>query len=175
MRKQSVKILTISLVLLCSAILSCLTGCDPSHYTQNYEDLLSSVTGVELIRYDAPNAEYINTFISQRKVRAFDFSKAEIIEVLDTENLDDFLQDWADVRLWNIWGHSNSPVGISLRILHDNGDFDVFSCTVEDGVQSGMFGHRFTERGRLKEYIGLLENRSDFVDIINSYFTMNIS
>ena len=66
-----------------------LTGCDPSSYYYNYEDLNSNVISIELINYD--NNEAIELFEIRKKVKSFDFSKLNVIETLDNENNNEFL------------------------------------------------------------------------------------
>jgi hypothetical protein len=170
-RLESMK--KISIVMLICSLCFCLTACDPSRYRLNYEKLAASVIRVELINYDAPKAKIINTFISQRRVRVFDFDKVEIIETLNEENLDGFLQDLSKAGFWNIWGHSNSPVGVSIRIIYNDDYFDVFSYTIVDGTRF-TFGHRFNNNGKLTKYVGLFGARSDFVNVINSHFATQI-
>ena len=110
------------LIILVLVLIFSLTACDPSWYSQQYQELAANVVRVELISYDNSNAKIINDLFQKGAVRAFDFNKMEIIEVLDVEKLDDFLQDWSKITLWTHWIHSNSPVGISIRIIYSNDD-----------------------------------------------------
>ena len=164
----------ISMILSLCLICFSLAACDPgpvSHYRS--EGVADEVVGIELINYHNQETKIINTIISTRAIRAFDFDKMEIIEELDTEKLGDFLQDFSEVNIWSRWIHPDSPVDISIRIIYDSGDFEVISCVNTD-EEVISFLARYNSKGKMVKHIGTVENRSEFVDIVNRYFTTQI-
>lgn len=163
----------ISVILLFCFLCLGLSACDPSWIYQDYEELAANAVSVELIHYNDSRTKVINDLPSGKMgVRSFDFNKMELVETLDEKELDDFLRDWSEIQLWTHWIHSNTPVGMSIRIVYSNGDFDVFSYPESD--EALYFGYRYNKRGKVKELIGLICNRDDFVNIINHYFTTKI-
>lgn len=65
------------------------------------------------------------------------------------------------------WKHSDSPNGISLRILYDTGDFEVVSY-------EARYAGQFDADGNVKEFIGGLTDPSSFVSLTNRYFNTQI-
>jgi hypothetical protein len=158
----------LAILLVTFACLS-LTACDPAWYFHYNSERIAEIVAVELIDYDYPDAVEISTFLSTRRVRRFDFNRMETIETVDESMLDDFLQDLSGVEVWGGWHHSNSPFGISLRIIYRNGDFDVVSAD-----QELPFFARFNSKGRLDRYIGMFLYSTDFADIVNKHFETQI-
>ena len=60
-------------------------GCDPASYYYDYEDLKANVISIELINYE--NNKAVELFEEREKVKAFDFSKLEVIEVLNDKKI----------------------------------------------------------------------------------------
>lgn len=122
-----------------------LTGCDPSAYYYNYEDLNSNVISVELINYD--NNEAIELFEKREKVKSFDFSKLNVIEVLDNYKCSEFLLEFSKIEFMLVWRHLDSPRGESIKINYVDGSFDVICYYVQFSCQYDKFGN-------VKNFIG---------------------
>lgn len=131
---------------------------DPSPVTYPYEELKESVVRVELIDYDSS------------EIRPFDFGRMEVIEVLDEERLDDFFLDLSEVTMWNR-PNPGAQAGICIRIVFDNGDFEVMTCNNTDHEIISYLA-RFDSDGKLIKLIGSIEVKHEFVDLINHYFTI---
>ena len=160
----------LSIILLSFFFCIGLTACDPGRYL-HFADLVDEIVAVELIYYDNPNAKVISTFFSTRSVQRFNSKKMEIIEELNGDRLEDFLQDLSGIEAWTGWSHSNSPFGISLKITYSNDEFEVVS---DDGVSLTFFA-RYNSKGRLVMNIGGFNDRSDFADLVNNHFETQIS
>lgn len=144
-------------LLLCLCVLSLLfvmTACDPSSFQFDYDELKSSVVRVEYIYYDNPDA--VELFEQRDKVIPFDFDKMEIRQVLPDEELDDFLKELSKQTLLMVWRHDDSPKGDCIRVVYDNGDFEILSC---DG--NGYCG-AFYANGQVKRFIGCWGRYSEF-------------
>lgn len=133
-----------------------LIACEPRSVSYP-DDYLEDVIKVELINYD------------NNKIKRFDVDKMEIIEELNTEKLDDFLQDLSDIYMWR-----SIPKGYfageSIRIIYGNGDFEVMSCNnTEHKIISYLV--RYDSNGRMIKLIGSVEHKSEFTNILNTYFT----
>ena len=161
------------IILLCTFVLF-LTACDPapSGYLRNIP--VDDVVSVELINYKNPDAKMINTLLSRSGIKSFDFKKMEIIEDLSEDKFEDFLQDFSDLDVWTRWQHPNSPIGGSLRIVYANGDFDVISCHNEEHAIISFMA-KYNKKGKLKDHIGTIESKEDYINILNKYFTRQIS
>ena len=142
-----------------------LSACDPANYSYSYEDLKDSVSVVELIHYDNPDA--VTLFEERDKVIPFDFNKAEVIETLETGQIDDFLNDFSEILFLMYWRHSDSPNGTSIRIFYENGDFEIVSY-------KAVYAGKFDSDGNVKEFIGGLASRGSFISLVNTYFNTEL-
>ena len=122
-----------------------LTGCDPSSYYYNYEDLNSNVVSIELINYE--NKEAIELFEKRDKIKNFDFSKLNVIEVLDNDKNSEFLLEFSKIEFMLVWRHLDSPKGESIKINYKDGSFDVICYYVQ-------FSCQYDKSGNVKNFIG---------------------
>ena len=122
-----------------------LTGCDPSSYYYNYEDLNSNVTSIELINY--VNNDAVELFEKKDKVKNFDFSKLNVKEVLDNDKNSEFLLEFSKIEFMLVWRHLDSPKGESIKINYRDGSFDVICYYVQ-------FSCQYDKSGNVKNFIG---------------------
>lgn len=122
-----------------------LTGCDPSSYYYNYEDLNVNVVSIELINYE--NDDAIELFEKREKVKPFDFSRLDVIEVLANEKNSEFLLEFSKIEFMLVWRHLDSPKGESIKINYEDGSFDVICYYVQ-------FSCQYDELGNVKNFIG---------------------
>lgn len=122
-----------------------LTGCDPSYYYYSYEDLNSNVISIELINYD--NNEAIELFEKKDKVKSFDFSKMNVIKVLDNDKNSEFLLEFSKIEFMLVWRHLDSPKDESIKINYKDGSFDVICYYVQ-------FSCQYDKSGNVKKFIG---------------------
>ena len=122
-----------------------LSGCDPSSYHYNYEDLVENVVSIELINYE--NDEAAELFEKREKVKPFDFSKLEVIEVLENEKNDQFLSELSKIDFLLVWRHLDSPKGEGIKVNYKDGSFDIICYYVQ-------FSCQYDELGNVKEFIG---------------------
>ena len=146
------KILTCLCIL---ALLLGLTACEPGTFYYNYDELKASVVRVEYIYYDNSNATKLDEFIVDKKDKLlpFDFNKMEVRAVLDEDKLDEFLKEVSNYQLLMDWIHLDSPQGDSIRIVYDNGDFEILCCTQEK-AWNGYYSGSFYANGEVKRFIG---------------------
>lgn len=130
------------------ALLLVLTACEPKMFHYDYHELKESVVKVEYIYYDNPNAvQYNEDFAGKKyKLLPFDFEKMEIRGVLSEEKLDDFFQVISGYEIMMHWVHSDSPQGNCIRMIYDNGDFEIIS----EGAYTGSF----YANGEVKRFVG---------------------
>jgi len=161
----------IPLVILITSLCLFLAACDPSHFTYDAYRPSAAITSVELIEYNNPDVKLINNLYSNREIKRFDFDKMTTIETLDANTIDDFTITLSGIGMWNHWWIPDSPSDICLRVIYENGEFDVISYTDPDG--NGYF-NRFDSIGKLVKYIGSFCERDSFVELVNNYFVIQI-
>ena len=122
-----------------------LTGCDPSSYKYNYEDLNSNVVSIELINYE--NDEAVELFNKRERVKPFDFSKLDVIEVLDNDKKSEFLLEFSNIKFLLVWRHLDSPKGESVKINYKDGSFDII-------CYNSQFSCQYDKLGNVKNFIG---------------------
>jgi hypothetical protein len=116
-----------------------LFACHPTFYSLNAEDF-ETVIRVELIYYNNPDAKTMkrNPDIT---LPSFDFDKIEIIETLREERIDAFIKEFSNFSLFNVSEHLDSPQGISLRLIRENGDFMIVCCRAEYSAWLDSYGN----------------------------------
>jgi len=159
-------ILLILLILFTFNLASCFfIPQDPGEYYYDYSELKDNVIKIELINYDNPYAKEL--FENRDKVIPFDFDKREIIEILSNDKIDDFLQEFSKLKFLMDWKHSDSPKGTSVRIVYENEDFIIISYNID-------YSGSFYADGNVKEFIGELAWKEDFINLVNKYFDTQI-
>ena len=121
------------------------TGCDPASFYYDYEEFELTVESVEIIDYD--NDDAVEVFESRDKVKAFDFSKMTVIDVISTEKTNDFLLELSQITFLYVWRHYDSPKGECVKINYKDGSFDIISCDV-------TFSCQYDKSGNVKKFIG---------------------
>lgn len=157
--KKIIVVLALALVVLS------LTACDPAHYNYNHEELKNNVVRVELINYDNPDAKEL--FEKRDKVIAVNLDKIEVVETLSEDKVNDFLLDFSKILFLEYWRHSDSPRGTCVRIVYENGDFEVVSHEV-------VYAGRFDSEGNVVEFVGGLSGRNNLINLVNKYFITQI-
>ncbi len=139
----------LSLCFLFCIVCFSLCACDPSNYYHDYDTLKESVVQVELINYDNPDAKEYNDWFQKIKYPLFDFDKAEVVEVLAEEKLDDFLKTLSEHRILTTWVHMDSPNGLCLRLIHNNDTFEIFNTNPRKS-----FSAYYDSDGNMIKFVG---------------------
>ena len=141
----------------------CLAVCTPFNYFYDYDELTDSVIKVELINYRNEKKPKL-LFDGLNRALPFDFNKMEIIEVLPKEKTEAFLKDLAEILIHFRHYHHDSPNGICVRLVYENGDFEVVTSS------QGNFAARFDSEGNIKSS-GIGSRGTSYLDnTINKHF-----
>ena len=137
-------------------------ACDPSSYKHNYDQLILSVTNVELVEYKDPLAKEL--FGKRDKVKSIDIEKIVVVETLREELREDFFEMLSDYLFLRVWRHQDSPNGFCIRLLFESGNFELLAL---DEDFSGIFD----SEGNVEEFIGSGMRSID----ISKYFEKQIA
>ena len=162
---------TISYIMIICVFIS-LSGCvwDPASYLFDYEKLKEQVATVELINYENEEPKKIKDI---SEILPYDFDKEEVLETLPADKIDDFIMDLSEIRFMIDSDFSNSPVGICIKVTYKSSEFIIISSTLIDGIAYRCV-EVFDSQGYSIEHIGGVENRKDFVALVNKYFEHKI-
>ena len=138
----------------------CLSACDPSDFYYNYDELKELAVEIQLINYNNPKAEEINEFLVEKReeMKPFHFDKMEVAEVLSETEIDDFLKEISEIEFLMSWVHADSPNGRCIRIIYENGDFEIIG---------DHYVGSFDSEGNVKRFIGLPNQRLE--NLIDEY------
>ncbi len=143
------------LAILCLCVLLfTLTACEPQKFHFDNEELKSSIVRVEYIYYDNESAQSLKSMNRNnniKKLLPFDFDKMEIREVLPEEKLDEFINEVSKLALLMFSTHLDSPKVDSIRIVYNNGDFEIL-CVRGEGWE--IYSGSFYANGEVKRFIG---------------------
>ena len=156
------------IIILSVILLFCLSACDPTYYYFDYNELTETVDRIELIRYDNSNAkEYLT--VKEERLLSFDFEKMEILQILPEEDEEDFLLSLAGEEVVFLVGgrYMDSPQGLCVRLVYENGDFEIFTADKEENSAKHSYAGSFFENGEVKRFIGCTLGTSE---LIKEYF-----
>ena len=126
-------------------VLLSLVSCDPIEYSYDYDVLNSTVSSVYLVRFNDQESKEL--FEKAEDVKDFDISKASVMHVLKDDLQSEFLREFSETKLLRVWRHMDSPSGMGIIILYNDGAFDVVCYEVQ-------FSCRYDTEGHVKDVIG---------------------
>ena len=158
------KYLRVFVILLLTIILS---SCDPASYNFDIEELQSSVTKIELVKFknDSPSIVVVdeNTRLS------IDLSSMIIVEVLADEYVESFVNEINKITLHRTRESVNSPFGYAVLVFVENDEMIVLSRSYRDGKGYGMCA-KFKTNGEYIEHIADLADGNSFDVLLKKYF-----
>jgi hypothetical protein len=143
-------------------------ACPQYNWYRDPDGKLETVIRVELIYYFNPDAKIIKRNSEKYFLLPFDFDKMEIIATLPEERNDAFLKEFKSKTLYYVREHPDSPQGLCIRLISENGNFMLVS---RDGGSDRFPGYSawFDSHGNVTEMIG---DGLDYVfnGLINRHF-----
>ena len=157
-------------IILSVILLFCLSACDTNYYYFDYNEfeLTETVDRIELIQYDNSDAKEYSTFKTGRLL-SFDFEKMEILQILPEEDEKDLLFSLAGEEVVFRVGnrYMDSPQGLCIRLVYENGDFEIFAADSEEDSAVYPYAGSFFENGEVKRFVGSVLGTSE---LIKEYF-----
>ena len=164
MRRNLNRFLVLICVALLSAAVAFLTACvvDPSSYYYNLEELRAPVTSIELINYDNPNQKDFSSWVPDHSgdLKPLDMSAIEVTKTLDNSHIESFMQDLSKELILYKYYDVDSPKGICIRIVYEDGYFDIL-----DKEYVGTFA----PDGKVEDFIGRF-NGNPIESFLQTYF-----
>ena len=139
-------------------------------YFFDFNTLVEQVIKVELIDYNFQDVQQIS---SEDELLSFDFDKMEIIETLDQDQFNEFFQDLSIIEFHETVDYSETPLGISVLISYNNGNFVIISSSLIDDIAYGG-AMMYDSAGTVIEFYGNFATRQQYVDLVNTYFDITI-
>lgn len=158
-------------VLICLAM----TACDPGTYNLRQETDPQDVVSVELIRYDNPKQKKFVSWVPDHfiKLRPIDLSAVTVLETLEEENKETFLDQLSRERiLWKYYVF-DSPKGVCIRITYSCGDSLIVSADYENESFCGYIG-MYNAQGEVTDFVGSFESYRSFATLVSDYFDANL-
>ena len=157
-----------AIVSLLAVLLLILAGCDPGSFRFSKEELEEEVVKVDLIEYENADQKRFASWVPDhtKDLLPFNISEASVTKELPEGKMSPFLERLCKVRVLSTYYSVNSPKGTCLRLTYKDGSFLILNYT---GVSYGYIG-RFSEDGKVLQFIGAFEQLSDFQDIVDEFF-----
>ena len=148
-------------------IIVLLTGCDPASYYFTKTLYLDKIESIELVEYSNNNYEIVDTSKTDLK---FDYEKVKKLETLDTNKINEFLDDFEKI-VFHIENESvNEPIGYCLIWHLKNGNFIVFCCTLVAGDRGYSMVSEFDSTCRFIKHYADFASGPHYDDILSKYF-----
>lgn len=161
----------VCVIVLCLAM----TACDPGTYNLRQETDPQDVVSVELIQYDNPKQKKFASWVPDHfiKLRPVDLSAVTVLETLEEESKETFLDQLSRERiLWKYYVF-DSPKGVCIRITYSCGDCLIVSADYENESHRGYIG-MYNADGEVTDFYGSFVSYYSFDSLVDDYFETNI-
>lgn len=158
------KYLRVFVILLLTIILS---SCDPGPYNFDIEELQSSVTKIELVKFknDSPSI----VVVDENTKLSIDLSSMIIVEVLADEYVESFVNEINTITLLRTQKSVNSPFGYAVLVFVENDEMIVLSLSYRDGKGYPMCA-KFKTNGEYIEHIAHIGYGTTYNKLLKKYF-----
>ena len=159
MRKAFASILILIIILL--------TGCDPSSYYFDKNDYIVKIESIELVNYRNENYKMVD---SNKETLKFDHKKVEKVEILDSEKIEAFLDDFEEIMFFDSSESVNEPTGYCLIWYLKNSNFIVFSCTMIEEDRAYSMAAEFNSSDEFVCHHADFDSMPQYEDLLKKYF-----
>ena len=162
-RLIAVLIIIFNIFILSSCIVS-----DPESIILPKEDMIKEVKSVELVYYKNDNPKEIA--MHDGDILRYDFNKAQVIEVLNDDKIQDIIEDFCSIRYWENDKIINEPIGWCVKLnLKDDGFYLFFAKIVNDTFFPAKV-LQYNKSGELVKYHGSFYSCETYEEIAKRYF-----
>ena len=158
-----------------AALCCLLCSCDPGSFSVDREHL-NDVVSIELIEYVNPDQKHFITWVPNQydQLVTFNLSNVKILETLPTEKTVEFLDDFSKTDILHTYYAYDSPKDICIRLNYTNGNFLIIWANYADNSYAGYIGE-YSSDGTVLSFWGSFSALSYYVDLVNRYFTYNLT
>ncbi|MBQ3572409.1 MAG: hypothetical protein IJA15_06250 [Clostridia bacterium] len=152
-------------------IMVLLTGCEPPSFYFLKTNYLDDIESIELVKYNNSNFEMVDP---SKTVLTFDYKKVEKLETLDSNKIEEFLDDFEEIIFFHGNKSVNEPTGYCLLWHFKDGTFMVFSCTIIPGDRGYDMVATFDSTGKFLSHGGYFAAEPHYVLVLSKYFSSYI-
>lgn len=116
----------------------CLAACDPAPYHFDKEHYGKLVDKIEL-RYSEITDIPKKITCDENNVPYFDIQNSKLVECLDSDKIDVFINDFSAITFHRFNVCVNSPFGYIVVLFLTNGNYIIASCTEYENNSYGIF------------------------------------
>jgi len=145
-------------------------ACEPNKYYFKNNTRTDEIVSVELISY---NSDDVAVTESTNQMLDFKTNNMEVLETLDQTKIVGFYTEFSNIEFFQGYPHLNTPDGMGVRIIFENGDFLIVTDGLIDEVRYGD-AILYNSSGLFIEHYGGLSWRQNFIDLVNEYFEVQI-
>lgn len=149
-------------------------SCDPGSVSISREKL-DCVVSIELIDYANPSQKHFTSWVPDQfdKLVPFDPANATTLEVLSSEKISDFLDEFSKTDILHTYYAYNSPKDVCIRLNYQNGDFLIIWADYANNSFSGYIGE-YSSDGAVLSFWGSFSALGDYKDLVNQYFSYKL-
>ena len=151
-----------------------LCACDPGSFIVTVEDL-DGVVSIELIEYNNSNQKEFNSWVPNHfnKLKPFKPENATVIEELQEDKEQDFLDAFMQTDILHTYYVYDSPKDVCIRLNYANGNFLIIWANYKEQSYSGYIGE-YSSDGTVVSFWGCFSNLIYYQDLVNNYFEYNV-
>ena len=106
-------------------------------------------------------------------LKPFDTANATVIETLQEEKKEDFLNAFMQTDILHTYYAYDSPADVCIRLNYENGDFLIIWSNYKAYAFAGYIG-KYSADGTVLSFWGSFSSLSYYQDLINDFFVYNI-
>ena len=162
----------IIIVIMCLLLM---VACDPGGFRFDYSTLKNEVIKIELVKYNIQKQVTFSmwAFDQTEYLLNYEYKNEEKLEELDSDSIDDFLNELKDYDVLLSYFVYNTPKGLCIKMSYSNGDFEIINCDSEPPSFCGYIG-RYSANGKVVSYTGCFSSYGYFANLVNNYFETKI-
>lgn len=147
-----------------------LTACDPAVRSLDVDSITSNIVSIEMIDYDNPDQKTIFTRWSDRSSELLPFKESDctLLQKLEEEKADAFLKALRKTEYYYEYYACNSPSGVCLKLLYENGDFLILNSDPESDLIRGYIG-KYSAEGEVIEFYGCFSGYHSFEKLVDIF------
>ena len=151
-----------------------LCACDPGT-TRADAGPMKDIAAIELIEYNNPEQKKFSSWVPDHsgKLLAFDESRVSVIETLQEDKIEDFLDSLAEKEVLSDYYCYDSPTDVCIRIRYSDGHFMILWTNYKQNSYKGYIGE-YARDGSVLSFLGTFSSLQFYQELVNNFFDYSI-
>ncbi len=125
------------------------------------------MVSIGLLNYDNPGQKHFGSWVPDHSsdLQPFDESKASRLKELNSDAIEDFVDDLCEYHILYKYYTVDAPNGVCIKLNYSNGEFLI--------INNSYIG-KFLPDGQVADFIGDFSHYKYFEYLVSNYFKMQV-